>query len=162
MVHGVLPPVDRSDEQFCLSHPAFPGFEAAFRVPWDVEPAVTLSILPEELDCIYIENTHERVFKTVEVYANRIIKGVKEEDPKVDVWFVIAPDAVYKYCRPESKVEKEKARPGSLRVSARTGRKLSSEGSLFAELLVDAEPYSYEPNFHNQLKARRLDCFPNS
>lgn len=155
-IQTVIPPADPNDEQFCLSHPAFPGFEAAFRVPWDVEPAVSLSIPPEELECIYIENTHERVFKAVEVYANRIVRGLKEEDPKVDVWFVIAPDAVYKYCRPESRVEKEKARPGSLRVSAKTGRKLSSEGSLFTELLVDAEPYSYEANFHNQLKARLL------
>ena len=155
-IQNVIPPLDLTDEQFCLSHPPFPGFEAAFRVTWDVKPAVVFPLKPEELDCIYIQNIHERVFKTVDVYANRIIKGVKEEDPKVDVWFVIAPDAVYKYCRPESRVENEKARPGSLRVSPKTGRKLTSEGSLFAELLTDAEAYSYEPNFHNQLKARLL------
>jgi len=155
-IQNVIPPLDLTDEQFCLSHPPFPGFEAAFRVTWDVKPAVVFPLKPEELDCIYIQNIHEHVFKTVDVYANRIIKGVKEEDPKVDVWFVIAPDAVYKYCRPESRVENEKARPGSLRVSPKTGRKLTSEGSLFAELLTDAEAYSYEPNFHNQLKARLL------
>jgi len=155
-IQNVIPPVDPDDEQFCLSHPPFPGFESAFRVPWDPEPAIVFPLKSEELDCIYIQNAHERVFKTVDVYANRIIKGVKEEDPKVDVWFVVAPDAVHRYCRPKSRVESQKALPGSLRVSPQMGRKLSSEGSLFAELLIDAEPYNYEPNFHNQLKARLL------
>lgn len=93
------------DEYFQLSHPPFPGFEAAFRIPWNPEPTLALTIDDSELKSVYLNEKHQRVYKTVDVYANRISDAIGKQDVGIDVWFVIVPDAVYKYCRPQSSVE---------------------------------------------------------
>jgi hypothetical protein len=145
------------DELFQLSHPPFPGFEATFRVPWNPAPLLELEIKRDDLDaCLYLHNKHQRVFKTVDLYANRILKALKDEDVKIDVWFVLVHDDVHKYCRPESFVPLDKSIKTENTLTVREAKKLQTEPSLFDEVNVAATPYLYEPNFHNQLKARLL------
>lgn len=151
------PVIERdSDELFLLSHPPYPGFEAAFRIPWNPVPLLELEIQRNELNkCLYLLNKHQRVYKTVDLYAERILKALKDEDVKVDLWFVVVHDDVYKYCRPQSYAPIESVNVAP-RVTVREARRLQTEPSLFAEVNVEAQPYQYEPNFHNQLKARLL------
>jgi len=145
------------DEYFQLSHPPFPGFEAAFRIPWHPVPTVQLIVDDADLESAYLSEKYLRVFNTVNVYAKRIIGAIDKEDVGVDVWFVIVPDAVYTYCRPKISVPASLSIKSDQRLSPASARRLLSEGFLFEELKPDAEPYRYEPNFHNQLKARLLD-----
>ena len=145
------------DELFQLSHPPYPGFEAAFRIPWNSIPVLEIEIKRDDLNrCLYLGNKHQRVYRTVDLYAGTILKALKDEDPKVDVWFVLVHDDVYKYCRPESYVPAAQSIPVEQKLTMREARRLQSEPSLFAEINVEATPYQYEPNFHNQLKARLL------
>lgn len=141
-----------------FARPPFPGFEAAFRIPWDPNPALEIVVPDDELQrCIYLDDKHQRVFKTVDVYAHRIIDAIKQEDIKVDIWFVVIPDEVKRYCRPQSSIE------AGLRVASDSGlpvtyaKRLLSEPSLFEEDNIAAVPYHYELNFHNQIKARLLN-----
>lgn len=91
------------DELFQLSHPPYPGFEAAFRIPWNAVPVLEIEIEREALNkSLYLANKHRRVYGTVDLYAEKILRAIKDEDAKVDVWFVLVHDDVYKYCRPES------------------------------------------------------------
>jgi hypothetical protein len=71
-----ITPQDPEDEQFYLSHPPFPGFQAAFRTSWATEPVVRLAIDDQELQSVFIGNVHERVFRTVKVYIQIILGTV--------------------------------------------------------------------------------------
>ena len=138
--------------------PPFPGFEAAFGIPWREQPTLTLKITEDELNkAVRLDDKYQRVYKTVDLYASRIIKAIREEEEKVDIWFVIVPDDVHRYCRPNSIVE------AAVRVKAvgtlkpKTAQGYKSEPSLFDEDNEAAVPYQFDVNFHNQLKARLLE-----
>lgn len=147
---------DDSDELFRLSHPPYPGFEAAFRVPWNPSPVIEIELRPEEVrSCLRLANRYQRVYKTVDLYADRILQAISNEDVAVDVWFVIVHDDVHKYCRPKSFAPAESVHTPQ-RISVREARLLQEAPSLFSDVNDEATPYLYEANFHNQLKARLL------
>lgn len=140
-----------------IGRPPYPGFEAVFRIPWNPQPTITLEILEDDLHkALYLDDKHQRVFKTVDVYANKIIEAKREEDVEVDIWFVVVPEEVYRYCRPQSSVEATLRIEAEARMSVKYANKLLDNASLFEDQNIDAEPYHYEVNFHNQLKARLL------
>ena len=140
-----------------IARPPFPGFEAVYRIPWNPKPSIEIQISNIELNkSLHIDDKHQRVYKTVELYSDKIIVALQQEETKVDLWFVIIPDNVYKYCRPKSNVELELQVKADFRMRPWEARKLYREPSLFTERNISAEPYRYEVNFHNQLKARLL------
>jgi hypothetical protein len=141
-----------------LRRPPFPGFETVFRARWNTKPLLILTVTDAEIDeHLYLDEPHLRVYRTVGVFANRILEAMREEEEKPELWFVVVPDKIWKYCRPNS---------GRAGASA-TGRESLQAGeraktfyetkSLFPEMDKEAEPYVYEEQFHNQLRARLLD-----
>ncbi|MGH9893532.1 MAG: hypothetical protein ACREA0_16400, partial [bacterium] len=105
---------------------------------------------------MYLEDRHLRVHRTVTVYADRISSARRQQELTPDLWFVVIPDDVYKYCRPESRVPVELRQAVESTMDPRWARRLAREPSLFSQHNVDAEPYQYDVNFHHQLKARLL------
>lgn len=141
-----------------VSRPPFPGFEAVFRIPWNPHPMLEVKVSNDELEhVLFIDDRHQRVYKTVEVYSNKIIKAIKQEDLGVDIWFVIIPDDVKRYCRPRSIVEQNLRIKSTSRLSVKAAQRLQVQPSLFQRDNIAAIPYYYEVNFHNQLKARLLE-----
>jgi hypothetical protein len=140
------------------ARPVYPGFEAAFGIPWVPEPATEIEIPGDQLyQAIHLDDQHLRVYKTVDLYASRIVDSLKKDDVAVDVWFIVIPDDVYKYGRPMSMVESDKRIKAVNRLSSSYAKKLLTQASLFVEDHVAAKPYHYEVHFHNQLKARLLE-----
>ncbi len=140
------------------ARPPFPGFEAAFKIPWRTKPEIELVIPNKEIEeSVYIDEKHQRVFQTVSVYAQRIIDATLKEDVHPDIWFVIIPDYIYRYCHPQSTVEPELRLKAEYYFSKKAAQNLIEQGSLFPKDREGAIPYEYEVNFHNQLKARLLD-----
>lgn len=138
--------------------PFFPGFETAFRIPWEPEPVWKIETTDEEIEqYVYLDDKHQRVYKTVEVYSSKILKAIREEEANVDLWFVIIPEKVWKKCRPKSTVEKVLRIAAENKMSAKRGKRLQIQPSVFDQENLDAIPYQYEVNFHNQLKARLLE-----
>jgi hypothetical protein len=139
-----------------LSRPFFPGFEAAFRIPWSPTPVHEVDV-PDVGEQLAVSDRHQRVFGTVDAYAKRIIQAIREDGVRADVWFVVIPDDVYKYCRPRSPAPSSSApATGSIRVSRRSAAEAVTQPFLFAEDRAASVPFQFEPNFHNQLKARLL------
>lgn len=145
------------------SRPPFAGFGSVFRVPWAVDPIQTAVIEPSALrQVLYQDDRHQRVYQTVELFAGAILRVHREEEAKPDIWFVVIPDEVKKYCRPLAIVEpnlRHQARrefATSLKDNLRIAKRLQSSPSLFADQNTAAEPYSYKEHFRNQLKARLL------
>lgn len=140
--------------------PPFPGFEAAFGIPWRPEPQFELAIDEQELHRrINFEDKHHRVYSAVDLYEEAILKTVSAEETPVDVWFVVVPDEVYRNCRPQSAVSKVDRvhstgdlTKGMVEAAAK-GQRLFFDQELASEI---AQAYEFEVNFHNQLKARLL------
>jgi hypothetical protein len=146
---------DRSD----AANPYYPGFEALFGIKWNPTPSLALEVDEKKLqEAVRIADGHRRVYATVDVYAQQIRRAIREEEAKVDVWFIVVPEEVYRYCRPNSKVPKEERIETEINLSETEGKKIAtSEPTMFDDINEAAIPYEYEINFHNQLKARLLD-----
>ena len=66
-----------------LGRPPFPGFQTVFKTPWSSKPILTLEVDEEEIDQhLYLDDRHQRVYGTVSVFANRILRALKEEEAK--------------------------------------------------------------------------------
>lgn len=140
-----------------IARPPFPGFESTFRVPWDPRPTHEVPIPAMDLqNSVLLDDRHQRVFRTVDLYANRIIEAIRQQETPVDLWFVVVPDEVYRYCRPESKVEATRRIVADVKLTPAYVRKLRLGPSLFPEEEAAALPYAYDVDFRNQLKARLL------
>lgn len=141
-----------------LHQAPFPGFEAAFGVALPVEPVATLPISPLELaKTIRIADRHVAIFETVSLFERQIRRVVESDDLDVKVWFVVIPDEIYQFGRPQSSVPLSERIPFRRRMNTRFARRLEMEPSLFFEDMKVAEVYQHELDFHNQLKARLLD-----
>ena len=143
------------------ARPDFPGFEAAFGIPWKPQPAQEVVIDAAELNRrIHFDDSQVRVFEAVDFYATAILNNTSGEETPADLWFVVLPDDVYQLCRPQSSVasaDKIAATP-SLSKQDKSAIK-AGQGLLFGGSEVDqvSKAYDYEVHFHNQLKARLLE-----
>lgn len=154
-VDGLKGPIETDPPSAAM--PVFPGFEAAFGIPWDSSATIEVEIPESELtDVMYLDDKHVRVYQTVNVYANRIIDAIRREDTSVDVWFVVIPSDVHRYGRPNSQVDPQQRVRTPDGLSVRYAKQLRNQRSLFQEDQFLAQPYYYEVHFHNQLKARLL------
>ena len=104
-------------------------------------------------------DSHQRVFDTVELFSEPIIRWVNEEDPKVSLWFVVVTEELWKLCRPQSKVSRREGIAPEVHLSH--NQALSTYFEHLTSLMkanAAAEKHRYENHFHNQLKARLLEC----
>ena len=142
-----------------LSRPAYPGFEAAFGVPFGAKRRFECLVDEGELQtACNIVDVHQRVHRVVHMYADHILKASTEEDAKPDVWFVVVPDIVYERCRPKSLVPKLLRVETKTKLSAGIAQRLLKSPSMFEDLNTDAAPYQFQPHFRNQLKAVLLNA----
>ena len=127
----------------CITRPMFPGFEAVFECKW------------ESNNIVFKEVTNEEIEKSK--------LKLKNEDEKVDVWFVIVPDVIYKFCRPESTLPKELVVSESV-IIRNKAKSFNYMPSLFEDYNLlnkkreeEVLSYDYDAQFHDQLKARLLE-----
>lgn len=145
-----------------IARPFFPGFEAVFKIPWGTKNIYEIEISEEELKkCVFHEDKHIRTFKTVELFSDKVIKVIQNNDSCPAVWFFIIPDYVYSLCRPQSTISKDLI-IGTRSVPKKIATKFVKNVSLFDELNEAARPYMYEVNFHHQLKGRLLGKYVSS
>ena len=151
------PIISATTDAESLYRPFFPGFQTVFGVRWSPAPQIEIPIDLDELSKrIRIGNSHQRVFQTVSLFADAINEAKRKEDVQVDVWFVIVTEDVEKYCRPLSTVESAIRVEVDSIVSESQAKQFVKEPPLYPEMAEAAQPFYYEPDFHNQLKARLL------
>lgn len=139
-------------------HRPFPGFAEVFGVGLPESPVASLVVKDEEIDhALLIADRHLAVYRTVDVYASRISRYMSEEERAVSIWFVVVPERIYTFGRPQSVVPLQLRRESGVLVDFKMARTIAKTPSLFEADNIAAEPYRYEVNFHNQLKARLLE-----
>ena len=141
------------------NHTIFPGFQAIFGVEWPTMPTTWLEIDGEKLaKAIHIVDRHQAIHKAVSFYSDAIADHLREgSETTIDLWMAVIPEDVFKYCRPNSTVEKSKAEKRDMLMNKKAATRLLREPGLFDEDNTSAEIYLYELDFHNQLKARLLE-----
>ncbi|WP_303920878.1 hypothetical protein [Draconibacterium sediminis] len=140
------------------TRPFYPGFEAVFRTKWEADKTVFKEITDSDIGKhLFHEDTHTRTYNLVSLFTEKIISAVEDEDARADVWFVIIPEEIYKYCRPKSSLPSElvQIKRTTKKTAAKKMIKTGME-SLFGEINVENEPFKHDAHFHHQLKARLL------
>lgn len=151
-----IPMRGRRDKQHRLHLSAFPGMEEAFGLRLDPDGFVIRKVeLNDILDAINIENHHEAVSRTVDLFLKPIERHVNDEERSMDVWVLIVPEVVFETCRPRMAGKRKGALvPGEL------NKRQASRSDL--PLLANVIDQSVEavfddvPDFHRQVKARLL------
>ena len=60
-----------------MARPMFPGFEAAFRIPWNPQPVLEIEVPDDELSrCVHYDDRHQRVYSTVQLFSQRIVNAL--------------------------------------------------------------------------------------
>lgn len=153
MVAGFIPAFnDRAH------HSPFPGMEAAFGVKWPLAPHQEIVLDAGQLEnIIRYDDPHRGVYDAVDLIVQRLLQFKRSSDVRPDLWFVVLPEDVSRYGRPQSKVPKTERVQTPDRLGLKAAKRLSQSPVLFAELDKQRLPYQYERNFHHQLKARLLE-----
>lgn len=140
-----------------IARPDFPGLEAAFGVYVNFDNLQYLNVDQSEIDkyVMYSDN-YQRVHNLTNIYSNRLINYIQNQEIPVAIWFVIIPDVIFKYGRPNSKIPKS---DDNIKIGLKKQERVSDQLSLFYQEEDDIlrEAYQFEVNFHNQLKAKLLD-----
>lgn len=152
------PIVSAESPEELLYRPIFPGFEAAFRTQLSPEPHAVIEVNSEELNRrVRLSQIHHRVYQTVDLYAQAILRFKRsEENANVDLWFVVVPPTVKRWCSPQSKLSRSDMVFDDELVTLREAVRQRSQFNLFPVPTKGVEAFTYEPNFHHQLKARLL------
>jgi hypothetical protein len=137
--------------------PPFPGFEAAFGIPFNPKPLVSVEFEESALmKHVHIGDRFKRVYETAGFFTERILEAIRTEEDKPTLWFIIAPEDVYKYCRPAQTVESELRIQAAGTMRPSEAHKFQQQPALFGEWNEAAVPYQYDPDFRNQIKGRLL------
>lgn len=146
-----------------ITRPMFPGFETVFNCKWDTNGIFFKEVTNEEIEkYLYNDSTHKRTYDLVTLFIEKIISASKNDEERVDVWFVIVPDEIYKFCRPQSNIPKDKIQTKALLTKGKA-KNFQYTPMLFEEFdkeekakAEEAKVYLFDAQFHDQLKARLL------
>jgi len=149
-------PILNSDRN--IARPNFPGLEAVFGITINFDNIVELNVDDSKIQTYKnYKDSHQRVHNWVNLYVNPLIKYSEEQELPVDVWFIIIPEEIYKFGRPNSKIPKSDE---NINIGLKKQDRNTTQLDMFFQEENDVlrEAYEFEVNFHNQLKAKILSA----
>lgn len=145
-----------------VTRPFFPGFEAVFNCKWDPDAILFKEVLKEDIEKALLQKDRNvRTYDVVSTFLNPLLQSV-DDDERVDVWFIIVPDKVYTFCRPQASapIGAEVRKPI---LSSREAKTFKPTMWLFADMQEEDDAkekekvkYEYDAQFHDQFKIRLL------
>lgn len=147
-------PILNSDTN--IARPNFPGLETIFGISVNFNNIIQIDIREDEINkYLKYTDSHQRVHNWVNLYVNPLISYTEKEEMPVDIWFVVIPEVIYQFGRPNSRIAKSEE---NINIGLKKQDRNSDQMSLFFQEENDSlrEAYEFEVNFHNQLKAKIL------
>ncbi len=147
-------PILNSDRN--IARPNFPGLEAVFGISINLDNIIELNVEDDKIaEYLNYKDSHQRVHNWVNLYVNPLVKYSEEQELPVDVWFIIIPEDIFKFGRPNSKIPKS---DDNINIGLRKQDRYTAQLDMFFQEENDVlrEAYEFEVNFHNQLKAKIL------
>ena len=140
-------PRERSKDPFLW--PPFPGFEAAFGVPWSV-PSWEGTLDADVVEQATTQgDAHQRAFDLTNLYLEQA-RIAAERDDRPSVLVCVVPDDVWLFCRPNSRPP-----PGTKALPSRVVELRRRHRDMFDT--YDPHQYELSPDFRRQLKARSME-----
>ena len=135
--------------------PSFPGFEAVFGSPWPSHPSWTEMLDEQRLaDAAHLREPNERVHAVADFYINAM-EVIAKRDEHFSLILCVVPDFVFKYCRPQSRVDHP---TGDAISASRVTQRKAGQLEIFESW--DPDLYEFSLDFRNQIKARALAFEP--
>ena len=136
-----------------IARPFFPGIAATYELEINYGAIRQITIDEDNIrEYLKLSDSHQRVHRLANLYVDKLINYVQQEEFIVDIWFLIIPDDIYKYCRPKSRIP---ITPEINTIGIR-GKSLRRNESSIEEINELQEAYKYELKFHNQVKGKLL------
>lgn len=141
-----------------LHFSSFPGFQTIFNSKFRLVEKAKLFISKEKiLNTIKLDNKNKAIYDTVNLYKDKLIDYKNNEEEIPNVWFVIIPEEVYSFGRPQSNVPKDERIKSNLIYNKQMKAKdAPGQTKLFPEMTEQAKIFDYGTDFRRQLKARLL------
>ena len=139
-----------------IARPNFPGIESIFGISVNFDNVIQIDIKEDEINkYLNYTDSHQRVHNWVNLYVTQLIEYTEKEEMPVDVWFVVIPEIIFLFGRPNSRIPKSEE---NVNVGLKKQDRNSTQMDLFFQEEKDLlrEAYEFEVNFHNQLKAKIL------
>lgn len=151
-----VPPRTKREKIHRLHLSNFPGIQEAFGLSIKPDALVVYTIKMEDIETYTaIENHHEAVNRTVDLFLEPIERHDKNEERSVDIWVFVVPEIVFERCRPQmGSKRKVTLAPGEYVKRQRTRSDLP-----LLEPVIDLSReniFDDIPDFHRQVKARLL------
>jgi hypothetical protein len=147
-------PMINSDKS--IARPNFPGLETVFGISVNFDNIIQIDVKESNISkYLKYTDSHQRVHNWVNLYVNPLIEYTEKEEMPADVWFIVIPEEIYKFGRPNSKIPKAE---DNVNIGLKMQERNSNQLDLFFQDEKDIlrEAYEFEVNFHNQLKAKIL------
>lgn len=152
-VRGVISSKDPEKAHFQY----WPGFSAVFNATWPTAPLAEYVLDEQEVSrTIRLNDRHHALYKTTGLIENVIARHCREEERQPDVWFVVIPDEVHQYGRPNSAVPVAMRESSGRTLGKSAAIEFLESGDLFDDFTEEARIYQFDLDFHAQLKARLL------
>jgi hypothetical protein len=138
------------------ARPDFPGLDAIFGISINFSNISEIDVDMEKInEHLHNRDPSQRVYNLVDIYISKIIQYTEREETAVDIWFVVIPEDIYLYGRPNSQIPTSDL---NVTIGLPKSERESTQLNLFNQNEINdlRKAYQYEVNFHNQLKARLL------
>jgi hypothetical protein len=150
----VAPPTAR-EKKDRLHLSDFPGLEEAFGIRIDpnnlVEHKLRLSDIETQTS---VNNLHEAVSGTVELYLSAITEHDKNEEQAVDIWIFVLPEIIFDRCKSQARRSGVTLSPGEFVKKQRSRSNLPLLDAVIDTTIEDI--FDDVPDFHRLVKARLL------
>lgn len=150
-----VPPPGPREKTERLHLTDFPGMENTFGIKIGADCLVEYPIDKEKIEfSTSLENHHEAVARTVDLYTDVVGRHAKNEERPVDIWFFVLPEIVFERCKRQSSRRDVDLSAGEY-VRAQKAR---SDLPLLTEVIDSAREDVFDdiPDFHRQAKAKLL------
>ena len=149
-------PVINSDAN--IARPNFPGLETVFGISINFDNIIQIDIKDNDIEkYLRYTDSHQRVYNWVNLYVDPLIAYSEKEEMPVDIWFIVIPESIYQFGRPNSKIPKSAE---NINIGLKKQERNSTQLDMFFQEEKEQlrEAYEFEVNFHNQLKAKILSA----
>lgn len=151
----LVPSPKKTDKEHRLHLSNFPGMPAAFGVSYKPDDLIEYLVSRERIEeTTALENHHEAVAETVEVYLDRVRYHDENEERRPDVWVFVLPEIIFARCTRQARRSGVTLSPGEY-----VKRQKQRSSLPLLEEVIDLSKediFDDVPDFHRQTKARLL------
>ncbi len=150
-----VPPPTEKEKKDRLHLSNFPGLTEAFGLQFAPDAFVEYTIDANAIEqSTALENPHEAVSKTVDLFVDKVARHEEHEERDVDMWVFVLPEIIFDRCKRQSKRSGVQLAPGEFVKKQKTRSDMPLLVPVIDTSLEDV--FDDIPDFHRQVKARLL------